>query len=183
MPRANGLSTRRIRRLERPLGRQVRLGGAGLRAARLGRRRAGRRSRGRDDPEPDSEGGTPALIWAHPDATEAEPDARRARRPRVRRARRAPDAARPVPPLRATLLGPVDRDEIYSAFPRYARALADEILPALPPAPQRIGLGASLGALALFHAHRRHPEASTRSSSSPGASSACRRPRTVVPPL
>ena len=63
-----------------------------------------------------------------------------------------------LPPLRATLLGPVDRNEIYSASARYARALADEILPALPPAPIRIGLGASLGALALFHAHRRHPE-------------------------
>ena len=63
-----------------------------------------------------------------------------------------------LPPLRATLLGPVDRNETYSASARYARALAEEILPALPPAPKRIGLGASLGALALFHAHRRYPE-------------------------
>ena len=63
-----------------------------------------------------------------------------------------------LPPLRATLIGPVDRNEIYSASARYARALADEILPSLPPAPVRIGLGASLGALALFHAHRRYPE-------------------------
>ena len=63
-----------------------------------------------------------------------------------------------LPPLRATLLGPVDRNETYSASARYARALADEILPALPPAPKRIGLGASLGALALFHVHRRYPE-------------------------
>jgi enterochelin esterase family protein len=63
-----------------------------------------------------------------------------------------------LPPLRATLLAPVDRNETYSASARYARALADEILPALPPAPKRIGLGASLGALALFHVHRRHPE-------------------------
>ena len=63
-----------------------------------------------------------------------------------------------LPPLRATLIGPVDRNETYSASARYARALADEILPALPPAPVRIGLGASLGALALFHAHRRYPD-------------------------
>src|SRR6185503_5728522 len=41
---------------------------------------------------------------------------------------------------------------------RYSRALAEEILPELPPAPVRIGLGASLGALSLFHTHRRHPD-------------------------
>jgi enterochelin esterase family protein len=63
-----------------------------------------------------------------------------------------------LPPVRAVLLGPVDRNEIYSASPRYARALAEEIIPSLPPAPARVGLGSSLGALALFHAHRRHPE-------------------------
>jgi enterochelin esterase family protein len=56
------------------------------------------------------------------------------------------------------LIGPVDRNEIYSASARYSRALAEEILPELPPAPVRIGLGASLGALSLFHTHRRHPE-------------------------
>jgi enterochelin esterase family protein len=60
--------------------------------------------------------------------------------------------------VRALLLGPVDRNEIYSASPRYARALAEEIVPSLPPAPRRIGVGSSLGALALFHAHRRHPD-------------------------
>ena len=100
----------------------------------------------------------PALIWAHPDATERSP---------MLIAHDGPEYAEhaallallgQLPPLRATLLGPVDRNEIYSAAARYARALADEILPALPPAPQRIGLGASLGALALFHAHRRHPD-------------------------
>ena len=63
-----------------------------------------------------------------------------------------------LPPLRATLIGPVDRNEMYSASARYSRALAEEILPALPSAPVRIGLGASLGALALFHAHRRYPD-------------------------
>nr|MBA2331761.1 esterase [Actinomycetota bacterium] len=62
-----------------------------------------------------------------------------------------------LPPLRAALIGPVDRNEIYSASARYARALAEEIIPQLPSAPVRIGLGASLGALALFHTHRRHP--------------------------
>jgi len=99
----------------------------------------------------------PALVWAHPDATARSP---------MLVAHDGPEYAEhsallahlgQLPPLRATLLGPVDRDETYSASARYARALAEEILPALPPAPFRLGLGASLGALALFHAHRRHP--------------------------
>ena len=100
----------------------------------------------------------PALLWAHPDATERSP---------LLVAHDGPEYAEHsdllrllghLPPLRAVLIAPVDRNEIYSASPRYARALAEEILPALPPAPTRIGLGASLGALALFHAHRRHPD-------------------------
>ncbi len=70
-----------------------------------------------------------------------------------------------LPPLRAALLAPHRRDEDYSASARYALALGRELLPALAeraPAPpgrrHRAGLGASLGALALLHAHRRHPE-------------------------
>ena len=69
-----------------------------------------------------------------------------------------------IPPLRAAFLHPRDRDEIYSASAAYARALAHEIIPRLDeiaPAPHgrraRIGMGASLGALAMFHAHRRLP--------------------------
>jgi enterochelin esterase family protein len=100
----------------------------------------------------------PALIWAHPDADGESP---------MLVAHDGPEYAEhaallrllpQLPPLRATLIAPVDRNEIYSASARYARALADEILPALPPAPLRVGLGASLGALALFHAHRRYPQ-------------------------
>lgn len=100
----------------------------------------------------------PALIWAHPDATERSP---------MLVAHDGPEYADhsalltylgQLPPLRATLLGPVDRNENYSASARYSRALAEEILPGLPPAPFRLGVGSSLGALALFHAHRRHPE-------------------------
>ncbi len=100
----------------------------------------------------------PALIWAHPDATERSP---------LLVAHDGPEYAQhsellrylaQLPPLRAALIGPVDRNEIYSASAKYSRALAEEILPQLPPAPARIGLGASLGALSLFHAHRRHPE-------------------------
>jgi enterochelin esterase-like enzyme len=100
----------------------------------------------------------PALLWAHPDATERSP---------VLLVHDGPEYAEhsdlltllgQLPPLRALLLAPVDRNEIYSASPRYGRALAEEIIPSLPSAPTRIGLGSSLGALALFHAHRRHPD-------------------------
>jgi enterochelin esterase family protein len=69
-----------------------------------------------------------------------------------------------LPPLRAALLHPVARDEHYSASPAYARALATEVLPhlaTLAPTPPgrrwRVGMGASLGALAMLHAHRTHP--------------------------
>lgn len=69
-----------------------------------------------------------------------------------------------LPPHRAALLAPLERDEHYSASARYTRALARELLPALAgPAPTpagqrfRVGLGASLGALALLHAHRLQP--------------------------
>jgi enterochelin esterase-like enzyme len=68
-------------------------------------------------------------------------------------------------PFRAALLQPVNRDQSYSASAAYARTLANELLPALQayaPVPQRkrmrIGMGASLGALAMLHAHWSHPE-------------------------
>jgi enterochelin esterase-like enzyme len=70
-----------------------------------------------------------------------------------------------LPPLRAALLQPVDRNETYSAAKRYADVLAVEIVPELSrlaPAPSRarmrVGMGASLGALAMLHAHRVHPQ-------------------------
>lgn len=70
-----------------------------------------------------------------------------------------------VPPMRAALLAPADRNESYSASPRYARALATELLPALgriAPRPQdarsaTVGMGVSLGALAMLHAQRVYP--------------------------
>lgn len=68
-----------------------------------------------------------------------------------------------LPPMRAALLPPVDRNEHYSASPAYARALATEVLPFLdgiaPSVHPRVGMGASLGALAMLHAHRTHPTA------------------------
>jgi enterochelin esterase-like enzyme len=69
-----------------------------------------------------------------------------------------------VPPFRAALLAPVDRDQTYSASAAYARALNHELLPSLyesvPTRPGRVfrvGMGASLGALAMLHAHRTNP--------------------------
>jgi enterochelin esterase-like enzyme len=62
-----------------------------------------------------------------------------------------------LPPMRAALLQPVRRNETYSAAKRYADALATEIVPALPASGSRVGMGASLGALAMLHAHRLHP--------------------------
>lgn len=69
-----------------------------------------------------------------------------------------------IPALRAALLAPIDRDQTYSASPTYAQALAHEVIPALSelaPAPQgrrmRAGMGPSLGALAMLHAHRTNP--------------------------
>jgi enterochelin esterase-like enzyme len=73
-------------------------------------------------------------------------------------------AEREVPPMRAALLAPVDRNQTYSASARYSSALVRDLLPELarlapsPPGPEsRVGMGASLGAIAMLHAHRRHP--------------------------
>jgi enterochelin esterase family protein len=65
-----------------------------------------------------------------------------------------------LPPLRVALLAPGDRNRWYAVNPAYARALAGEVLPALAeqaPSTVRIGAGASLGALAMLHAHRLFP--------------------------
>lgn len=69
-----------------------------------------------------------------------------------------------LPPMRAVLIAPVDRDQTYSASAAYSRALTYDILPAverLAPSPHgrrmRVGIGASLGALAMLHVHRSNP--------------------------
>jgi enterochelin esterase-like enzyme len=66
-----------------------------------------------------------------------------------------------IPPLHAALIQPVDRNETYSASALYSAALARELVPEIAkhvPHTRRIGVGASLGALAMLHAHRRHPK-------------------------
>jgi enterochelin esterase-like enzyme len=72
---------------------------------------------------------------------------------------------RTLPPMHAALLAPGDRDDEYSASAAYADALALEVLPEIltsltVPAGSRfrVGMGTSLGALAMLHAHRRCPD-------------------------
>ncbi|MGK5681731.1 alpha/beta hydrolase [Actinoplanes sp. URMC 104] len=66
-----------------------------------------------------------------------------------------------IEPCHLVLLPAGERLEWYAALPAYARGLGLEILPALTarlsdgrPA---VGIGASLGALAMLHCQRRHP--------------------------
>jgi enterochelin esterase family protein len=61
-----------------------------------------------------------------------------------------------VRPHRVALVVPEDRLETYSASARFARSLVDELAP-LPG--RRVGIGASLGALALLHVHRTQADA------------------------
>jgi enterochelin esterase-like enzyme len=70
-------------------------------------------------------------------------------------------AADRLPKMRAALIQPLHRHQNYSASAAYARAVAHEILPALaqlaptpPGRAARVGIGASLGALAMLHIHR-----------------------------
>jgi enterochelin esterase-like enzyme len=65
-----------------------------------------------------------------------------------------------LPGVTAALLPPVDRNETYSASAVYGAALARELVPTIRkaiPHERVVGMGASLGALAMLHAHRRHP--------------------------
>jgi enterochelin esterase-like enzyme len=62
---------------------------------------------------------------------------------------------------RVALLAPGERDDEYSANPAYAKMLAQEMLPAVRRAVSVrgpvVGMGASLGGLAMLHAQRRRP--------------------------
>lgn len=67
-----------------------------------------------------------------------------------------------VAPFHLALLAPAERDEWYSANPGYTRALTGDVLPALRDElgdGPVVGVGASLGALALLAAARAHPAA------------------------
>jgi enterochelin esterase-like enzyme len=67
-----------------------------------------------------------------------------------------------LPSHRAALLQPGRRDEEYSANPEYAAALVSEVIPAVEgrvavTPGSRVSMGASLGGVAMLHAHRLHP--------------------------
>jgi enterochelin esterase family protein len=65
-----------------------------------------------------------------------------------------------LPRMRAALLSPGQRNNWYSANSRYAGALAGRVIPAVTQtvaSTVRIVMGASLGALAMLHAHCLHP--------------------------
>jgi enterochelin esterase family protein len=70
-------------------------------------------------------------------------------------------AAGELPPHRVALLAPGDRDQWYSASQVYGRVLTHDVIPALrdafPTVGGLAGMGASLGALAMLHAHRSFP--------------------------
>jgi enterochelin esterase family protein len=67
-----------------------------------------------------------------------------------------------LPPFRVALLPPGDRDEWYSASAVYGRALCHQIIPAvcarMPVAGRPVGMGASLGGLAMLQAQRTWPD-------------------------
>ena len=70
-----------------------------------------------------------------------------------------------APAMHVALLPPSRRNTDYSASPAYARALIEEIVPEVErhlrtpgEAAARAAMGASLGGLAMLHAHRMRPE-------------------------
>ncbi|MFL6124361.1 alpha/beta hydrolase [Actinophytocola sp.] len=70
-------------------------------------------------------------------------------------------ASEELPPFRVALLAPGDRDDEYAANPRYSATLHQRIVPALRQAvavtEPVVGMGASLGGLAMLHAQRALP--------------------------
>jgi enterochelin esterase-like enzyme len=67
--------------------------------------------------------------------------------------------ARELPPHRVALLVADNRAETYSASMQYTRALLATLDEIAGRRTRRVGLGSSLGALALLHAHRLEPRA------------------------
>ncbi|MBB4909711.1 alpha/beta hydrolase [Actinophytocola algeriensis] len=70
-------------------------------------------------------------------------------------------AAGDLPPFRVALLAPGERDDEYAANPRYAATLHQRVLPllrtTLAVTEPVVGMGASLGGLAMLHAQRALP--------------------------
>jgi len=121
---------------------------------------------GAPDPDPPVDVGSGARLWSPPGTDPRRPlpllvahDGRayetEAQLPRLIA---AAIAGRRIPSCRVALLDSPAREEDYSASARYARTLAAS-LPQLAPATAHVGIGASLGALALLHARWLHPGA------------------------
>ncbi len=72
-------------------------------------------------------------------------------------------AAGTLPPFRLGLLAPGERNEWYSAKIAYTRAVVEGVLPAMAEIATvrgpTVGMGSSLGGLAMLHAHRLFPAA------------------------
>jgi enterochelin esterase family protein len=100
--------------------------------------------------------GTPAPVLIAHDGPEYDHLAR------LERWAAAMVAAGRVPPFRLVLLPPGERDNWYSASEGYARAFVERLVPELrerlPIEGRLAAMGASLGALAMLHVHRRHPD-------------------------
>ncbi len=65
-----------------------------------------------------------------------------------------------LPALRAALLTPIERNDSYAASTTYGRALSLALVPAIvreAPTSVVLGMGASLGGLAMLQAQRAHP--------------------------
>lgn len=116
----------------------------------------------------------PVVVWSPPDTDPAEPlpllfvhdGPEYAEHSGLIRFLEARTDAGSIPRLRAALIGPQQRNDSYSASAAYARSFAHEVMPAIlgvAPTPHgrsmRAGMGASLGALAMLHIHRRNPAA------------------------
>jgi enterochelin esterase-like enzyme len=67
-------------------------------------------------------------------------------------------AAGLIPPFHLVLLPARERFEAYSASAAYAKMLTRTILPAVGARAPVVGVGASLGGLAMLHAQRRAPD-------------------------
>lgn len=117
---------------------------------------------------PDLDGTVEVTVWAPTGLDEAAPLIVAHDGPEYTRLGRltqylgAAIATGDLPPLRAALVGPGDRNAWYSANPAYAQTLMKDVLDELEevaPATIRLGIGVSLGGLAMLHAHNAYPAA------------------------
>jgi enterochelin esterase family protein len=118
-------------------------------------------------PAPALKAGVPAQIWSPADHTDrvlvANDGPEYDRLAALGHYSPAMICAGRLPPHHLVLLSPGERDEWYSANPAYSWSLVADMLPRLYVELQTrrpiVGMGASLGGLAMLHAQRRYPRA------------------------